>query len=243
MTDVALQVIAFNEPEEKLARTFQSVNEQQVDRRVNVSTEAWITPASQEDPSFDFARDNGFEPFTAGKGKLTARNQAHDHAVDDGADIIVTLDADAPMVTTHSLASLVRPLRDGAAAFANSMPVSHPPPHGKVSAFGMAVDVGGRLEDAVFPHAHGQCSAFTARAWREAGPFDTDLDQTDSVEVRQEEEFDFLRRVKGVGRATMPKGAKVYNDPRRHLCRFPVVGSADYCEERGVETFGDEYPD
>jgi cellulose synthase/poly-beta-1,6-N-acetylglucosamine synthase-like glycosyltransferase len=238
---VAVQVVAYDEPDEKLSRTFESVNRQQVPRRLHVEKEAWITPAHPDDSAFSVAREHGFDAYEAGHGKLTARNQAHNSAFDRECDAIVTLDADAPMLSKHTLRNLVTPIRDGKAGAVNSYAVSHKTPEGSFSPFGLVLDVLGRLEDVAFPHLHGQCSAVSERAWRNCGPFETDIDQTDSVEVRQVEEFGFYQCVEENSGVMMRLNAPVYNDPRRQLTSLGLPPREAYSEKIGNKTFGDEY--
>jgi cellulose synthase/poly-beta-1,6-N-acetylglucosamine synthase-like glycosyltransferase len=238
---VAVQVVAYDEPDEKLSQTFESVNRQQVPRRLHVEKEAWVTPAHPDDSAFSVAREHGFDAYEAGQGKLTARNQAHNSAFDRGCDAIVTLDADAPMLSEHTLRNLVTPIRDGKAGAVNSYPVSHKTPNNALSLFGLVVDTLGRAEDAVFPHLHGQCSAVSERAWRNCGPFETDIDQTDSVAVRKVEEFEFCRCLKRNSGITMRFDAPVYNDPRRHLTSLGIPPREAYSEKIGNKTFGDDY--
>lgn len=241
MVSVAVQLLAFDEDEATLSETFESINNQVVDRRVQVDKQAWITPAYPDDPSFDVAERHGFTAKQADQGKLTSRNQAHAYALRGGADAIVEIDADAPMLHSSVLSELIRPLRDGSAVATNSMPVAYAHPTDGTSLLGMGVDMAGRIEDMLFPHMHGQCSAFTARAWRKAGPFDTEIDQTNGHVVRSEEELQFYRRLRELGTVELVPAAKVYNDPRRHFCKLaPPLAPDGYCEARGERTFGDE---
>jgi len=232
---VALQLFAFDEPVGGFRETLRSIQDQTVPKETPISYEAWITPSSTDDPLFDAARQEGFSAHTAPQGKLSSRNAAHNQAVEDGADVIVSWDADAPAIRDDALKSLIQPFHDPEIVAVNSLPISRKSPSGR-SMFGGLVDIGAMLEDITVPHIHGQCSAIRASAWEEVGPFSTAIDETDSVAVRSEEEIGFHRRLRAIGGVTFAPSF-VYNDPRRHLCKIPGMGDPDYCESRGVETF------
>lgn len=237
--DAAVQVIAFDEPESKLHAIFESIENQETGHLIH--PEAWITPSHPDDPSFRVVEQHGFPAFEAGQGKLTARNEAHNSAFDRGFDAVVTLDVDATLLSKYTLDNLLTPLETEGVGATNSMPISGRRPDGTISPGGLLIDLGGRIEDVVYPHMHGQCSAFTERAWAYAGPFSTHLDQTDVDEVRLEEEVGFYNRINEKFEMEFCKDAPVYNDMRRHLTRLGVTHDESYQERIGTKTFGDEY--
>jgi hypothetical protein len=78
----------------------------------------------------------------------------------------------------------------------------------------------------------------TAEAWWAAGPFKTDMDESDIGAVRREEEFAFRDRVSNVGRVVDVDAAEVFNDPRRNVCRLPNFAEDNpFCQRRGGDTF------
>jgi len=234
---VVVQVPAFQEGSEMLP-VLEQIHQQPVPDGVDVDYQLWVTlspPDKELCTTWQAAIEaEGFEVYEAPSGKLSARNAAHNTAVRDGHDIIVSWDADAEPLSEMTLANLIVPMRAGEASCANSNPYSLP-----AGLFGVVVDVFSSVEDVTVPHIHGQLHALTADAWRQAGPFDDSIDQTDSAAVRAEEEFDFRRRL----RTQTEHGvvdvadATVYNDPRRAYCQVPGMGQNPYCSQRGVRTF------
>jgi hypothetical protein len=234
--NVAIQVFAFDEPVDGFRETLSSIQDQTVPRGIKPSYEAWITPASEDDPLFTAARQEGFTPHEAPDGKLSSRNVAHNRAVDEGKDVIVSWDADAPALNDEALSNLLEQFDDPGVVAVSGLSMSRWKRDGGLSLAGVFLDMAAITEDVVFPHIPGRCSAFTADGWKRAGEFDTQLDQTSMQDVRQEEEFDFLYRLSEVGRHTFAN-APVRNGLRRHLCKIPGMGDPDYCDTRGVETF------
>lgn len=208
-----------------------------------VSWEAWVTPNAPNPENCQTLREArstpGVTAYEAPPGKLSARNAAHDHAFDAGADVIVTWDADAPPVTMDALSNLLRALEDPQTVAANSKPVAPDTVTGRLT------NVMKNVSKMVEPHLYGQASGFTATAWAEAGPFDTDRDQTDSAQVRIEEEFRFRWRVEELGDVVEVAAAPVFNDTRRTVCRVREMLSSisqrrvrdPYCDRLGVDTF------
>lgn len=233
---VAVQVPAFEEGED-MVEALESIRGQRVPDGIDVSHEVWVTPSKGATMKAAESVD-GFEVFEAPSGKLSARNAAHDSAVERGHDVIVTWDADAPAVTDESLASLLAPFEDGDVVAVRGEPVS------PVSLFGVIENVTRRfVSRPMYNHLHGQLSAFTAEGWERAGPFNTGLDQTELHDVWKEEEVGFAARLREHGRMVHAGNAAVYNDSRRTECRFessfgrfgrPV---SDWCSSRGEETF------
>lgn len=233
-----VQVPAFDEPADTLGDRLRRIREQAPPDGWDVAFEAWITPTGPSDPTFEIARRAGFETFEAPSGKLSTRNEAHSRAVDAGADAIVTWDADAPPLRDDALVGLLEPLEDADVVAVNSVPGATISPEGGLSLVGMFVDAGGWLEDAVRPHMHGQCSAFSADAWKVAGPFDTSIDETAGKVVRGEEEIGFYHRLNQLGDVVREERAVIFNEPRRHFCRLvPQMAPDGYCDRRGTTTF------
>jgi hypothetical protein len=242
MPDIFVQMLAYDEPNEKISRVLESINEQEVPENWGVTREAWITPAHPDDQSFWVAEQHGFTAYESGQGKLTSRNQAHDHAIESGADVIAVVDADAPLLDDDVLFKVASPVLEGTHEAVNSLPRAKNPPGGGFLFLGALMDLGSRAEDVVMPHLHGQFHAISKRAWEYAGPFDTSVDQTDSMEVRNEEEFGFYHRVRDIGDIMTRNDAIVYDDPRRYYCKVaPWFAPDGYCDRRGTKTFGYEY--
>lgn len=236
---VALQVFAYREPH--LARTLDAWAAQPTPPTVSVDHEAWVTPAGPLENDETWLRADAHDAFrarVADAGKLTARNQAHEHAATSDYDAIVAIDADAPPLDERTLAKLLVPLSRGEAVATNSRPEA------PWTVLGTATNLLGWAHDHVQPHINGQAHAFTTEAWNFAGPFETDrVDETRSgTHVRREEEFAFRRRLETYGRVLDREDARVYNDPRRTKCRlrepFAPLGAdaPDYCERRAGET-------
>lgn len=215
----------------------------------DIRVEAWVTPATatpkkdislgvaDTSPAFDDA-------YVAPEGKLRTRNVAHDHALASDADVIVTWDVDAPAIEDDVLAAVLAQLRDDTVVGAQAEAITdlNRIDGYLASMYGVLHNAAVSIEERTRPHMNGQMSAFMAEAWRYAGPFDTDLDQTDVTTVREEEEFRFRNRLEQYGNVTTVN-ARVHNDPRRSICRLPspldgIVGTEeDFCSRRGTETF------
>jgi hypothetical protein len=239
--NVALQVPSFREGED-MVPTLDALLDQQVPQYVeNLSLEVWVTlspPSRELCTTWQTAlRQAGFEPFEAPSGKLSARNAAHDSAVERGFDVIVVCDADAPPLHDGVLKALLDPFEKQAADAVRGHPVS------RWHIFGTLENVARRATRSIHGHMHGQLSAFTAKAWGCAGPFDETVDQTNINEVWPEEEFDFADRLRDCGKLVDAPEAKVRNDSRRTRCRFERAfafsgrGVNSWCADRGVETF------
>jgi len=235
MPTAVVQIPAYEEGRTVYETATELVETQDLPDGWDVDYEAWVTLSPPDRELCDtwqnaMAAEN-VDVFEAPQGKLSARNAAHNSAVERGYDAIVTWDADAPPLTKESLGWLIQPLgRDGVAA-TDSRPRSRT----EESFADSTIDLLAAIEDRVFPHIHGQAHGMTAEAWRQAGPFNTDLDQTSLADVRAEEEFKFRHRLSEVGEIVRPEAAIVYNDPRRAYCNMPFV-SSDHCTGR-VGTF------
>lgn len=230
---VFVQIPAFEEGP-RLARVASQIVAQNPPQGVDVTYEAWVT-LSPKDKSlcstWQAAKSvDGLDVYEAPEGKLSARNAAHNHAIESGADVVVTWDADAPPLHADVLAELLAPFESDDVVAVNGAPVSPP------TAVGTVVNVVGAVEDTVRPHLHGQLSAVRATAWWKAGPFDEKVDQTSVGSVRSEEEFSFYRRLRSLGRVVESKNAQVANSTRRLECRLGLRDDA-YCGRIGEETF------
>lgn len=235
MTSVYVQVPAFEEPQ-RLPSTLDAIRAQQTPPEYDVRLEAWVTPSRDETgrcSTLDAARRvlSNAAVFEAPNGKLSTRNRAHDHAFENGADIIVSWDADAGPEHDDVLTALVTTLDEPGVVAANSVPVSN-----DGSVLGALVGLVGFVEDSVRPHVHGQLHTVTRHAWKQAGPFRVPK-ETNIASVRREEEFAFHDRLQRLGKVRTAKDARVFNDPRRHYCRLPDPPEEDYCRRIGGDTF------
>lgn len=234
MTSSAVQVFAFEEPE--VGRVLSALTAQAAGAPGDVTVEAWVTRSEDESgycSTWESASSvGGVDVYEAPLGKLSARNAAHERAIQRGCDAIASWDADAPPVSDSAVSALLSAALRPGVALANSQPVAS-----DGSLLGSIVDAGGRLEDTVRPHAHGQAHAFPVETWAAAGPFDVSIDQTNPQSVRTEEEFRFYNRARELGEVVTPGGAEVFNDPRRHYCYLPGMESNDYCVNIGEDTF------
>jgi len=236
MTSLVVQMPAFEEAHQ-LPKTARAIADQRVPDGVTATYEAWVTRSEDRCgvcSTMQAAKTvGGWDTYEAPAGKLSARNAAHNNALNHGADLICAWDADAPPLADGVLTALVETATQDGVALANSTPVAR-----DGSAIGLVSEVSSKVEDTIMPHVHGQCHVMTAEAWRLAGPFDTDLDESDIGDVRGEEEFDFRRRVSEVGEVVDVPQAEVFNDPRRNICRLPnMEATSDFCERRGDRTF------
>lgn len=234
--EAVVQIPAFQEGR-RVYDTARQLRDQTIPTGWEVDVQAWVTldPPDRElcDTWQAAVEAEGVEVYEAPRGKLSARNSAHDLGLNKGYDVIVSWDADAPPVGDGVLSAMLEGLEEPDVVCVNSRPLS--------SVDGMplsyAVDALAALEDVAVPHVHGQAHGFLADVWADAGPFDETVDQTDITEVRAEEEFAFYRRLREHGRVVTHPDVVVYNDPRRHLCKVPGMGDEGYCSERGVKTF------
>ena len=236
MTSLAVQMPAFEEAHQ-LPKTARAIADQRVPDGVTATYEAWVTRSEDRRGTCSTMQAaktvGGWDVYEAPAGKLSARNAAHNHALNHGADLICAWDADAPPLADGVLAALVETAMQDGVALANSNPVAR-----DGSAIGLVSEVSSKVEDTIMPHVHGQCHVMTAEAWRVAGPFGTELDESDIGDVRGEEEFDFRRRVEEVGEVVDVPEAEVFNDPRRNICRLPnMEATSDFCKRRGDRTF------
>lgn len=252
---VVVQVFALAEPE--LERTLDAYATCSVPSYVStVRYEACVTPRSaisastlldgeaattlHELVASDVAtarRHPVFELVETPPGKLASRNRAHAAASRAGYDVIVAGDGDAPPVDESYLEELLAPLANAGAIGANGF--SRPGTLG-----GWLLQPARRLDLMVRKPLYGRSSAISTTGWEAAGPFRVgDVDQRDVVDVRQEEEFAFRRRLEDVGSVVDVAEARVYNDNRRYNCsldrgfnRFgrPITG---YCKRIGTESF------
>lgn len=205
---------------------------------------AWVTPnAPTLDACGTYQNAKNHPDVTvheAPTGKLSTRNRAHAHAVQErGADVVVTWDADAPPITEHALAAILMPFDDPEVVATNGNPVSPGPVIGKM------VNALGAVEDRIRPQMHGQLSSFTADAWRHAGPFPAEsVDETKMSEVRPAEEFGFRQRLEQYGKIVDVDEAKVLNDTRRveartgkAFSRFTRKYPSGFHDDRRGKTF------
>jgi hypothetical protein len=231
--NVVVQIPAFEEGRQ-LTETAEQVVAQPTPEFATVDVEAWVTlspPDRSLCTTWQAAMDaKGVGTFEAPQGKLTARNAAHDSAVERGYDVIVTWDADAPPLRDDTLLQLLAPFEDQTVVATNSKPAAATTPN----PVDRLIDVVGYTEDAVRPHLHGQCSAFRAAVWADYGGFDTTTEQSEIDPVRKEEEFGLYDAFSKHGKI-VNTGALVYNDPRRHYCKWPLLGDPSFCKRRSGE--------
>jgi len=231
--EVVVQIPAFEEGRQ-LTETAEQVVAQPTPEFASVDVEAWVTlspPDRSLCTTWQAAMDaKGVDTFEAPQGKLSARNAAHDAAVERGYDVIVTWDADAPPLRENTLVQLLAPFDDRAVVATNSKPVAATAPN----PIKRLIDLVGYTEDTIRPHLHGQCSAFRAAVWADYGGFDTSTTQSEIDPVRKEEEFGLYGAFSEHGKV-VDTGALVYNDPRRHYCKWPLAGGGSFCERRSGE--------
>lgn len=234
MTSVYVQVPAFEEP--TVEDTLRQIREQAESVPEDVTLEAWVTRSEDESgwcSTWASATSvDGVDTYEAPEGKLSARNAAHNHAADNGADAIASWDADAPPLTDTVLQSMIDAVGRSGVSLVNSTPRAR-----DGTLLGVVIDAGSRAEDSIRPHAHGQLHAFPIETWEKVGPFDESIDQTNVQVVRREEEFRFYNEAAQIGEVAEPRGAQVFNDPRRHYCYFPGMDDKDFCTRIGGETF------
>jgi len=240
MTNVYVQVPAFHEGDH-FYQTLPEIASQEPPEGMTLTFEAWVTPGCDDLSNCRTwqAAENTrtVDAYEAPVGKLATRNTAHAHAVNEGADIIVAWDADAPPAHKDVLRALLTPYQETDAVVAtNGNPT-------KATLVGPLISAVATAEDVIRPHFNSQLMSLSSFAWAEAGPFDTDLDQTDVSAVRQEEEFDFYDRVSGLGEIAAPSNATVVESPRRQLCTVDRAFSRfgmrthGYCNRIGERSF------
>jgi hypothetical protein len=226
-----VQIPAYHEGPQ-LAETAEAILQQRAPDGVAVDVEAWVTPDPDPSSCSTWAAAeavSGLDVYEAPIGKLSARNAAHSHAVTAGYDAFVTWDADAVPLHDQVLVELLAPLMESEQYPAvNSTPVTDPDGDGGLLA--QVVDSAARAEDILAPHLNGQAHAIRTAAWEQAGPFDTDRDETSLWETRQEEEYGMWGRLRRLGPIPRPNEATVFNDPRRHICKIPGAASPDWCD-------------
>lgn len=233
--DIVVQIPAYEEGRSVYV-TATKIVKQALPPGVSLDCQAWVTLSPPDKELCDTWQSamgaEGVDVYEAPIGKLSARNAAHQHALDQGYDVIFSWDADAPPTHDTVLAEMIESFdHEPTPSCVNSRPVS-----GHTGdLFGYVVNLFAAFEDIIVPHVNGQCHAMTAEAWAHAGPFDDSIDQTDIAEVRAVEEFGMYRALRSVGPVVQNPSATVYNDPRRHKCNTPFA-DPEYCDER-VRTF------
>lgn len=236
---VAVQVPAFDEPPDRFTTAMNGIASQEVLDDIELAFEAWVTPTDERETLAAAEAHPVFEAVESPPGKLTTRNRAHANAVNEGADVIVTWDADALPAHKHVLAALLDPLGEEDVVAANGNPRA--PRSNPINVFinGIA-----KVEDRVRPHVHGQLSAITAYGWDQFGGFDPDVDELDVLEVRRHEEFELYRELAELGDVRRVRQAVVLEDPRRpmyHLNkafdRFNRYPLTEWEADRGATSF------
>lgn len=223
MPNAVIQIPAYEEGR-TVYETATEITNQTVPDGWDVDYEAWVTLSPPDRELCDtwqnaMAAEN-VDVYEAPQGKLSARNVAHNSAVERGYDVFFAWDADAPPLNSDVLAVMLQAFeKEPTPVCVNSIPKSSP--DGPIF---FAYDVFCAAEEVLAPHINGQCHALTSGAWESAGPFDTSLDETNGVSVRGEEEFKFRRRLAAAGSIKQPPRALVYNDPRRFLSKFSFTG-------------------
>ena len=234
MKSAVVQIPAYNEAD-TLPRTARKIYEQTPPESYSVDIEAWVTRHEDESGCCDTMsaaeRAVGVTPYEAPEGKLSARNAAHAHALEEGYDAIVSWDADAPPKHEGVLSALLEPLTEPNVVATNSVPLAISQ---GASLFTAVLDGFATVEDTVFPHINGQAHAFTTEAWSLVGPFDETIDQSSMIDVRAEEEFGFYRELTRRGDVRTPAEAVVYNNPRRMMCKIPFGERPPYCDTKGI---------
>lgn len=234
--DVAIQVFSYKERE--LEDTLDEYEKLNIPGFVdNVAYHACVTPRDSYMPRMaEHAESHStFEMIQTPSGKLSSRNHAHDLAMEQGYDVIVSGDGDAPPTDRDYLHALLGPFREPGVVATTGLqydenPVTFPITHTFYYADQMRKPI------------YGRSSAFTVEGWRHAGPF-ADVDQTDVYSTRGEEEFDFRRRLEEIGEFRMVSDARVHTDLRRVKCKYQKqwnkIGRpmSPYCERSGTETF------
>lgn len=234
MPSAVVQIPAYEEGR-TVYETATEIAQQRVPDGWDVDYEAWVTLSPPDRDLCDtwqnaMAAEN-VDVFEAPQGKLSARNAAHDSAVERGYDVFFSWDADAPPLREDTMAAMLRAFeKTPRPVCVNSRPKSSPD-----GLLGQVVDFAAAVEDIATPHIHGQAHALTTEAWEAIGPFDESIDQTDLPAVRAEEEFGFWRKLRSMGKIFEPPGAVVYNNPRRIACKVPFATSR-HCVGR-VGTF------
>lgn len=232
MNRAVVQVFAYAEPD--LRSTLDAYADVDVPPGWELEYQACVTPenAVANSPGrvqnvvyqqIDHAREHPvFDLFQTPTGKLQSRNEAHDAAMRDGFDVIISGDGDAPPLSQSYFTELLAP-------FASAQTVGvcgFHRPEGVLYPLMMPVHYADLY--ALNP-IYGRSSAFRSSAWEEAGPFRVaDVDPTDVHSVRREEEFGFRRRLEQLGDVVNVRSAKVRADSRRWRCQI----------DRGFETFG-----
>lgn len=222
MHTAVVQIPAYEEGR-TVYETATEITDQRVPDGWDVDYEAWVTlsPPDRElcDTWQNAMEAEDVDVFEAPQGKLSARNAAHNSAVERGYDVLFSWDADAPPIGSAVLATMLREFeKDPRPVCVNSIPKSAP-----AGVFGHVVDLAAGIEEVATPHVNGQCHALTTDSWGEVGPFDDTVDQTHLPAVRAVEEFGMWRKLRSLGPVAQPPGATVYNDPRRISAKIPFT--------------------
>lgn len=242
MKQVVVQIPAYRE--EPWADRLRTIAAQSPPEGWDAEFEAWVTlspPRKCDCGTYQDATSvEGVETFEAPPGKLSTRNAAHAHAVEQGADVIVTWDADAPPLSEGTLAALLAPFEQESVVATNGNP------RAQGGVLSPLVNTAAAVEDRLRPQLHGQLSAIDAEAWERVGPFDTEgVAETRIEDVRAEEEFAFRQRLAQHGAVVDVDDAVVLNDTRRveasvgnAFGRFtPKYPQTPFYDDRGSTTF------
>lgn len=245
MLRAALQVPSFREgvlrPDD-YERTLEAIAEQKSPDGWRIEASVWVTPdvtPRVDDPTWAIPRSmSAWDVREAPPGKLSTLNAAHDRALEDGVDAIVTWDADTVPAHPGVLETILEQFHEPDVAAVNSITRS------EGTVLGVWWDVISHAVEVAVPYLHGQCHAMATDAWRQAGPFDTSIDQTDISAVWFEEEYSMYRRLARAGRIAQPADAVVLCDTRRLECRIERAWAqldgrpmTAWCSERGDKSF------
>lgn len=230
-----VQLFAYDEPR-IIGPTMDAYAAAPVPDGWSVDYEAWVTPTPDKRTMRAAGAHDTFMAFHAPTGKLSTRNKAHDLAMRDEYDVIVTADADEPPADGSYLPNLLSPLEESGVVASTGFPEGE-------GVFGAVMNAVRRVDHLRQP-IRGNTSAFETRAWATAGPFRVGAVPETSIRlVRAEEEFTFRRRLEGEGEVVDAWDANVRANDRRNVCSVQDAlmpfgqSNAGYCGRRGVETF------
>ncbi len=191
-TKVSIHVASYNE-ENTIRETLESLVNQEY-YKLNGDVKIVLLDSDSTDDTRDIARQylRNEHIWLVPKGKLSAR---HNGIVrDEEADIILATDADC-IYPKHWLSNMVKPFEDYSIVGVYGHRLSKEDPFWKpLRAYWTAVSHG------VWKQFLGCNSGFRRWAYFEAGGFDLSVDEFDRMEIWQEEEWDFRKRLEEVGK-------------------------------------------
>jgi glycosyltransferase involved in cell wall biosynthesis len=192
VSSVSIIIPSFNEAE-TIQKTVISLRNQSVVKEYPEMFEFILVDSSSSDGTVELAKPFVDIILIAGRGKLTARNMATEHAK---GDIIVSVDSDS-IYDQHALNALLKPFKDSAVVGTTGSTIDYGIPY-----------VPGQIQTLIATRERilerpkqmvGRISAYRKDSFYKAGKFNEKINQLSLDSVIMEEEIGFGYRLSNIG--------------------------------------------